>query len=161
MECGLKYVVNGVFELKWGECVSLLETGDLDLRSSMVGAVGGTAHCVWLYCTELLLGLANLGLDSCVCDFHFTNRFFFCWGICNFWVNSFVGCGWGLMMLIVRQFCVVGLAPDVHSMWCGVLQGLSDFSGLKSTSCATFGKKSDDLICRVAGQSAVVISISY
>jgi glyceraldehyde-3-phosphate dehydrogenase (NADP+) (phosphorylating) len=37
-------------------------------------------------------------------------------------------------------------------------QGLSDFSGLKSTSCATFGKKSDDLICRVAAQSAVATS---
>ncbi|CAM6120778.1 unnamed protein product [Calypogeia fissa] len=37
-------------------------------------------------------------------------------------------------------------------------QGLSDFSGLKSTSCATFGKISDDLICRVAAQSAVATS---
>ncbi|CAM6102072.1 unnamed protein product [Calypogeia fissa] len=37
-------------------------------------------------------------------------------------------------------------------------QGLSDFSGLKSTSCATFGKTSDDLICRVAAQSAVATS---
>nr|CAC80388.1 glyceraldehyde-3-phosphate dehydrogenase [Marchantia polymorpha] len=33
-----------------------------------------------------------------------------------------------------------------------------DFSGLKSTSVATFGKRSDDLLTRVAAQSAVAVS---
>jgi hypothetical protein len=35
-------------------------------------------------------------------------------------------------------------------------KGFSDFSGFKSTSCATFGKSSDDLALRVAAQTAVV-----
>jgi glyceraldehyde-3-phosphate dehydrogenase (NADP+) (phosphorylating) len=34
-------------------------------------------------------------------------------------------------------------------------KGFSDFSGFKSTSCATFGKSSDDLALRVAAQTAV------
>jgi len=35
-------------------------------------------------------------------------------------------------------------------------KGFSDFSGFKSTSCATFGRNSDDLALRVAAQTAVV-----
>jgi glyceraldehyde-3-phosphate dehydrogenase (NADP+) (phosphorylating) len=34
-------------------------------------------------------------------------------------------------------------------------KGFSDFSGFKSTSCATFGRSSDDLALRVAAQTAV------
>jgi glyceraldehyde-3-phosphate dehydrogenase (NADP+) (phosphorylating) len=55
----------------------------------------------------------------------------------------------------------LSMASSVSSVSTSVArasQGLSDFSGLKSTSCATFGKISDDLICRVAAQSAVATS---
>jgi glyceraldehyde-3-phosphate dehydrogenase (NADP+) (phosphorylating) len=34
-------------------------------------------------------------------------------------------------------------------------KGFSDFSGFKSTSCATFGRSSDDLALRVAAQTTV------
>jgi glyceraldehyde-3-phosphate dehydrogenase (NADP+) (phosphorylating) len=34
-------------------------------------------------------------------------------------------------------------------------KGFSDFSGFKSTSCATFGRSSEDLASRVAAQTAV------